>query len=134
MPARNKQMAKKGRQTQALKKSKQKKMLITIGVCVSVVVIVAVALLVLNSTSQSQDRVFTDGHQTITLRDDETFTAELAHETIIGQYTQSTANSVVTVTFTSGGKSVTSRITNDILTIPQEWQDDHGHGTQLKLK
>jgi len=109
-------------------------MLITIGVCVLVVVIVAVALLVLNSTSQSQDRVFTDGHQTITLRDDETFTAELAHETIIGQYTQSTANSVVTVTFTSGGKSVTSRITNDLLTIPQEWQDDHGHGTQLKLK
>jgi len=133
MPARNKQMA-KGRQTYALKKSKQKKLIITLGVCISVIVIIAAALLIFNSASQSQDRVFTDGHQTITLREDGTFTAELAHETKNGQYTESTANSIITVTFTSEGKSATSRITNDILTIPHEWQDDHGHGTQLKLK
>ncbi|MCL2477328.1 hypothetical protein [Candidatus Bathycorpusculum sp.] len=132
MPAQNKQINKYGR-TQALKRSKQKKVLALVCVSVVVIVVVVAALVVFNSPQQSADRVFTDGHQTITLYDDGTFVAALAHDMRGGTYTQNTVNGVVTVTFLSDEVSVTSSIVDDVLSIPKEWQDAHGHGTQLPL-
>ena len=114
-------------------RSKQKKVLALVCVSVVVIVVVVAALVVFNSPQQSADRVFTDGHQTITLYDDGTFVAALAHDMRGGTYTQNTVNGVVTVTFLSDEVSVTSSIVDDVLSIPKEWQDAHGHGTQLPL-
>ena len=73
--------------------------------------------------------------QTITLNSDGSFVAELAHEKREGTYTEKTANNgTITVNFVEGEISVSGRIINGVLTIPKEWQDEHGHGTFLKLK
>ena len=128
-----KQMKKSERQAEAMRKAKQKKIII-ISVCVSIVLIIA-ALLIFNAYQQKDNRVYSDGHQTITLRDDGSFTAALAHnEKWKGRYTEDTKNSVTTVTFVVDRTSVNGSIRNNILTIPDEWQDDHGHGSKLKLK
>ena len=122
-------MNKKERRAQALKKSKQKKIIVA-GVCALVVIAIA-AILIFNAYQQSKNRVYTDGHQTITLRHDGKFTAELAHETRSGTYTEASKDGVITVTFTSNGSSVTCSIVNDSLTLPEEWDDGHGHGSTL---
>ncbi|MCL1805012.1 MAG: hypothetical protein FWG28_03275 [Clostridiales bacterium] len=125
-------MNKKERKAAAIKKARQKKTII-ISVCVSVVAIVTAALVFL-LFPQSKTRVFTDGHQTVTLRRDGTFTAELAHEDREGSYTESKANGTVTVTFIIGGAAVDGSIADGILTLPHEWDDGHGHGTRLRQK
>jgi uncharacterized protein YpmB len=136
VPAQNssKQMGKKGRQARILKRERQKKIII-LSVC-ALFVVISVVVFFSIVFQQSQERVFTDGHQAIILHDDGSFTAELAHETRIGTYVESVANDdgVVTVLFISDGISVTSSIVDNILVIPPEWQDDHGHGTELRLK
>ena len=115
-----------------MKKAKQQK--IIISVCVLAVVVI-IALLIVTSSQQSNNRVYSDGHQTVTLRDDGSFTAVLVHnESWKGTYTENTKNGITTVTFVSEGTTVNGRISNNILTIPDEWQDDHGHGNKLKLK
>ena len=125
-------MNKKERQTQALKKAKQKKM-ITVGVCISIVLVIT-ALLIFNSHQQSKNRIYTDGHQTITLRSDGSFTAVLAHDTRTGTYTENAEADVIIITFISEQKSVSGSIENDYLMLPQEWDDGHGHGSTLTLK
>ena len=125
-------MNKKERQAQAVKKAKQKKM-ITIGVCVSAVVVIF-ALLIFNAYQNSKNRVYTDGYQTVTLHDDGSFIATLAHEMRAGTYEESAENGVITVTFISAGGSVNGSIADDSLTLPEEWDDGHGHGSILMLK
>ena len=132
MSTQNKQMSKKEQRAKAAKKAKIRNGII-ISVCAVAVVLIA-TLVVCNAVRSNKERVYTDGGQTITLRDDGTFTAALAHETRQGTYTESTANTTTTITFTINGTSVSSSIKNNVLTIPIEWQDSHGHGTQLKLK
>lgn len=133
MPTQNRQRNKNGRQAQILKKERQRTVII-LSVCISVVTIFVATFFFLILSPQSDGRVFTDGHQAVMLHDDGSFIAELAHETMKGTYIESTADGVVIVTFISEGKSVTSSITDDVLAIPEEWQDDHGHGTTLRLK
>ena len=125
-------MNKKERQAAALKKAKQKK-IIVISVCTAVVLLIG-AFLIFNAVQQSKNRVYTDGHQTVTLHANGNFSATLAHETRNGTYTENEADGVITVTFVSDGKSAEGNIKNDVLTLPDEWQDDHGHGSKLKLK
>ena len=125
-------MNKKERQALAAKKAKRKKT-ITISVCIAVVAIIA-ALIIFNAYQQNNTRVFTDGHQTVTLSYNGSFTAALAHDTRKGTYTESETDGVITVTFIINGIGVDGNIADNILTIPEEWQDDHGHGTKLRLK
>jgi len=124
-------MNKKKRQVEASKKANQKK--IMISVCLLVVVIIA-ALIVFSSYQQSQTRVFTDGRQTVILYPNGSFAATLTHEAEKGTYTENTADGVTTVTFISEGVAADGSIVNNILTIPEEWDDGHGHGTRLRLK
>ena len=125
-------MNKKERQAQALKKAKQIKML-TVGICVSVALVIT-ALLVFHWQQQRQNRVYTDGHQTVTLRGNGAFTAVLAHETRTGTYAESAGNDAIIVTFISEGESVNGKIANDLLFLPEEWDDGHGHVSQLMVK
>ena len=100
--------------------------------CVAVLLFIA-AFLIFNSVQQRRTRVYTDGHQTVTLHKNGSFSATLAHETKTGTYTEAEVDGVITVAFGSDEKSVEGSIENEILTIPDEWQDDHGHGSKLKL-
>ena len=125
-------MNKKERQAQALKKGKRKK-IIAVGVCV-LVVLVLVALLAVNAYQQGRNRTYTDGYQTLMLRSDGSFTAALSHEVKAGTYVENTEDGVITVTFISEGTSVVGGIENEVLTLPDEWDDGHGHGTTLMLK
>ena len=56
-------MNKKERRAQALKKSKQKKIIVA-GVGALVVIAIA-AILIFNAYQQSKNRVYTDGYQTV---------------------------------------------------------------------
>jgi len=124
-------MNKKERQAEVSKKANQKKVMI--GVFILVVAII-VALIVFSAYQQSQTRTFTDGHQTVILYPNGSFAALLAHESEKGTYTENTENGVITVTFISEGIVADGRIVNNILTLPEEWDDGHGHGMNLRLK
>ena len=125
-------MDKKERKAQALKKAKRKKMIVA-GVC-GLVVLVIVALIIFNAYQRSKIRVYTDGYQKVTLHDDGSFNAVLAHEVRTGTYVESTEDGVIMVTFISGENSVNGSITNDSLALPEEWDDGHGHGSILALE
>ena len=125
-------MNKKERRAQALKKAKQKK-IITISVCVSLALVIT-ALIISSLYQQSKNRVYTDGYQTVTLHDDGSFTAALAHEMRTGTYVENVEGDVVIVTFISEDKNVNGSIENDSLTLPAEWDDGHGHSSILILK
>ena len=125
-------MDKNERREKALKKAKQKKIII-ISVC-AVVVLAIIGLLTFNAYQYGKNRVYTDGYQTATLRDDGSFTVVLSHETKTGTYTENTEGDVITVTFVSEGRSVNGRIEKDALTLPAAWDDGHGHGTTLTLR
>ena len=124
------------KKARAEKKIKRKK-IITITICASVVVVIT-ALFILNYHQSKTDRIFTEGHdhghQTITLHGDGTFTANLAHDRKKGTYTEKTESGITIVYFTFEGTTVNGNIENNILSLPEEWDDHHGHGNRLRLK
>jgi len=128
-------MSKKTRREEARKKEKQKKRkkIITIIVCVAFAIFI-ILLLIFNAIQRKNDRVFTDGHQTVTLHSNGKFIAKLAHDSRTGTYTEMKENGVTTISFIAEGATVAGDITDDVLTIPEEWGDSHGHGSKLKLK
>ena len=125
-------MNKQERRAQALKKSKQRR-IIAAAVCVLAAITIA-AIIITNAYQQSKTRIYTDGHQTITLQHNGKFTAALAHEAESGTYTETSNDGIITVTFTTDENSVTGTIVDDTLNLPEEWDDGHGHGSTLMLK
>ena len=124
---------KKGKQKQAVKMFNRKNLVI-ISICVVIAVVIG-ALIIFNTGQQSGTRVFTAGSQTVTLRDDGTFSAQLAHSVAkSGTYTESVADNITTISFTYNGKTEKGSIVNNVLTLPHEWDDGHGHGTKFTLK
>ena len=124
-------MSKKARREEAIKKEKQKKMIIAL--CVAVLLVVG-ALLAFILNGQSQARVFAGGSQTVTLYRNGKFSARLSHNVQRnGTYTENTVGGMTTISFTSDGTIATGEITGDILTLPDEWDDGHGHGAKLPL-
>ena len=126
-------MNKKERQAAAQKKAKQKKIR-AISLCAAIVLVIA-AIVALSAYQQMGSRVFAYGNVSVTLRKNGAFTAALTHETRRGAYTEEPAeDGVVTVTFVVDGISVQGSIADNILTIPEAWDDGHGHGTMLTLQ
>jgi len=122
---------------QTLKKEKQRKTII-LSVLLLITVIIATIIvfnLIKKNSETNSSRVYTGGGQSVTLKDDSTFEASLAHDVNkTGTYSESSTDSVTTVTFTSGDSVANGSITNDVLTIPQEWNDEgHNHEMNLKL-
>jgi len=124
-------MDKKNRRAAAIKRDKRKKLIIT-SICVAVAVIV-VTLVIYDQLNRNRERVYTDGNQTVTLQTNGAFTASLAHNSISGTYKQKKSNGVTIISFTSDGATVNGSITDNILSIPEEWDDHHGHGSTFKL-
>jgi len=115
------------RRKKAIRKSKQKKTFISI-VC-SVIVLAFLVPFILSAIQQSGARVFSDGFQTITLRRNGTFTAQLFHEAIDnGTYTEASHGSEAVVAFAYNGLVAAGSISGNVLTVPPEWEDTHGHG------
>jgi len=96
-------------------------------------------------------RVFENGNANVRLFPDGTFIANLFHNTkITGTYTEMTAGYETAVLFTysginniSGGISsfestglvtVVGGIVEDVLTIPIDWDDGHGHGMDFAFR
>jgi hypothetical protein len=121
---------KNSRREEAIKRGKRKK---TIRLVVCALVVVAIgALLAYASFTQNGKRIFSDGHQTITLNNNGRFHAELFHENKEGAYTERIDGNIMIITFSYDGTDAEGYIDGDILHIPDEWDDHHGHGTELR--
>jgi hypothetical protein len=120
-------MSRNTRREEAIKREKRKKRII-VGAIVAAAFLIAV-LIILGINQQSQTRVYTDGDQTVTLYDNGNFAARLFHNAgMDGTYTESTIDGETTVSFTYGGTTSVGRIEENVLMIPDEWDDGHGHG------
>jgi hypothetical protein len=125
---------KKNKKKQAAKRGNRKNLIIIASVCIAIVVAIS-ALVIFNATNQqSETRVFTAGNQKVTLSDDGTFSAQLAHGvTKSGTYTENSTGSVTIISFIYDGKTENGNINGNVLTLPNEWDDGHGHGASLIL-
>ncbi|MCL2507679.1 MAG: hypothetical protein FWF05_00740 [Oscillospiraceae bacterium] len=83
-----------------------------------------------------EDRVYGSINTGVMLNADLTFVANLYHGVVkTGTYSESTgSDGVTTVTYTVDGYEVFGTIKNDVLTIPPEWSDSHGHGSTFALQ
>jgi hypothetical protein len=92
------------------------------------------------STMQEYIRVFENGNANIRLFPDGTFIANLFHNIkITGTYTEMTDGREIAVLFTHSCAdnalvTVVGGIVNDILTIPEDWDDGHGHGMDFAYR
>ena len=118
----------------ARKRAKRKKIIIWV-VSITAIVAIAVAVTLYIVNQQDSRRVYVSDDQTITLNDDGTFEAVLYHGlNISGTYTESTEGSVVIITYFHDGITATGSLSGNVLNIPDEWQDDHGHSYNFTLK
>ena len=133
------------RKEQAQRKARQKN-LIFIGV--AAVAVIAVALWIFSLTqpeeqvqnpgeTQLDGRLYANVDYSVTMFNDGTFKAELAHgEVKEGTFMEINAGDMTLVAFfTDGGEEAENGvIDNDVLTIPDEWADGHaGHDNLLPL-
>jgi len=126
-------MKKEDRRAKAMQKNKRKKQLI-VTVCASVAVVIALALIFM-IVQHGKTRVFGDGAQAVTLRDDGTFAAKFYHgEARSGTYTEQVENGATIISFMDDDKTEIGYIMSNVLTIPAEWDDGHGHGTYFTLQ
>jgi len=115
------------------------KKIMGIIICIVIVVIVVTAIIV-NILQNRNARVFTDGTQTITLRENGTFTAELYHGVIrSGDYKEMSMmgedGEFIVVFFQEKNVETTGGfLVDNILTYPEDWDDIHGHNRNLELR
>ena len=91
---------------------------------------------------QGQIRVFENGNANIRLFPDRTFIANLFHNTkITGTYTEMTDRRETAVLFSGQDSSseaspvtVVGGIVDGVLTIPEDWDDSHGHGMDFAYR
>ena len=121
---------KKVKREMEAKQAKTKKVIVISAV---VVVFLAIAaLFVYDAVMKSGTEFYSDGHQSVRLFSDGTFTAELYHGVrYSGTYEKIGQGDDFSIAYTSGDVTVTGEVTGRLLHIPEEWQDDHGHGTVL---
>ena len=132
---------KKARREEALKRNRRKKIVLTAG-CVVIAAVVVVLLTFnarrqgnVNADRQSEERIFTDGRQTVTLYSNGAFAAQLLHNNKKdGTYRETAEGNSTTVIFLHEGTTVNARLVNNAFIIPDEWDDSHGHNKILRLK
>jgi len=121
------------RRQEAMKRDKRKKRIIA-AVCGAVLVTIAV-LLIVGHVQQRGTRTFISGRNSVTLNADGTFRAVLPHGVErSGTFTETTTDGVTTVSFNQGGTTVHANIEDNVLTIPDEWDDGHGHPRNYTLQ
>ena len=131
-PAGKTPLGKQARRELARKKAKRNRMIaITV---VSAVLLIAATLITYTVIQNSLAEVYTDGEQTVSLRPNGRFRAELAHENYRGSYKKTEEDGATVVTLTYGKASVVAHLYDDQMELPEEWNDDHGHGDVLTKK
>ena len=111
----------------AEKKAKQKRLII-ICVCVLTALVIA-GISLYFFTGQKSTETFGLNGQTVQLFADGKFSASLAHSVQkSGTYTKRTENGGIVVSFNINGKIENGWIINNALYLPDEWDDNHGHG------
>ena len=146
--SRKAQIKKKAQRELEMKKAKRRKKIV-IGVIAVLLLALAIAIAVSvlsgnggnggtggndgsGEVSEAAFEVFSDGTQTVMLLPDGTFAATLAHEeSENGTFTKETAGDKTLIGFDTVEGTVFGTIEGDVLYIPEEWQDDHGHGSAL---
>jgi len=126
---------KQARREAAIKKAKKKRTAIII-VC-SVIAVALAAVIVWQVVRNIGNETYSDGYAAVRLYADGSFKANLYHDDDVyeGIYTKKTESGRVVVTFfTNDGQTCDGTIVNNTLSIPHEWQDDHGHGSALPKK
>ena len=116
------------RKEKAAKKTKQKKMLI---LCICSLMILAVAGIALYSALMNKNtEIYGYYGQTVQLLENGNFSAMLAHNVRKnGTYTKRIEDDRITVIFNVNGNIELGWIINNVLHIPTEWDDGHGHGS-----
>jgi len=140
----SKEKAKALRKEKAIKKARRKT-IILVSIFALVVITVAVVGIfarrqnnsqvtaqiretAVESTSR-QAEVYSLGRQTVTLLEDGTFSASLAHGVRKnGTYSRIEESGGTMVSFNVNGNEEVGWIANDSLHLPHEWDDNHGHG------
>ncbi len=106
----------------------KKKRRIKIAVLIIAAVLLATGLtltLIFTLAPLSPEGKYVNESQSITLNEDGTFSATLAHESKSGTYKVKGA----AITFTVGGTDYKGSISSKKITIPSEWNDEHDHGS-----
>jgi len=131
--SKNAQLKKKVRQEVKMKKAKQKKKIVII---VLAVLLIALAIAIAISLSGGDGtETYSDGHQTLKLFPDGTFTVELFHGfTRNGSYvkTEGEKAGVTSIMFFTEEGYALGEIEDGVFHIPDDWADDHGHGSELR--
>ena len=100
-----------------------------------VVIATVSAVGLIQQRGQEGPRIYTNGRSTISLRADGTFRASLPHGVVRnGTYSEVSIDGIITVAFVEGGITVNGTINGNVLTIPNEWDDGHGHPRNYILR
>jgi len=113
-----------------LKKTKRKNLMV-VSFCV-LAVVVALAFVIHSVVRQSNVETYRDGGQMVQLHPDGNFAATLAHNVNkIGTYSKTVDGDRTIVTFNINGVEEVGWIENNVLRMPDEWDDGHNHGNLL---
>ena len=118
--------SKKAKREEELKKAKRNKMITIIAVAAAVVILAGAIILKIMLPDSTEK--YSDGGQTVSLRSNGTFNATLYHNV---QYNGTYEKVSGGVNFTYDGQTSCASIQGDALELPEEWGDDHGHGSIL---
>ena len=125
----------KNKRREAAQKKAKKKRLAMLAMCATFVV-VAVVVGIVYTVTRPYVRVFgATGGESITLHEDGTFTASLAHNTVLsGTFTEEVDGDVTAISFIQGGNTISTQIEGDVMTMPNQWRSacrTHSHATEL---
>ena len=132
-------MGKSAKAKQARKRAKRKKIIITV-VCIVIAAIIIAALVFYFLYQQTGDqqvgeRVYALDDSAVTLHEDGSFNALLFHGAgYSGTYSEDTQGDVTIISFIYDGITATGWIIGNGLTLPDEWDDGHGHGHEFILR
>jgi len=130
--SRRRALTKAERRTMAIKRSKRNRLIaVSIGAAMAIFFI---SLAVYSVTRpEIGSRLYATGPQSITLYDDGRFSFVDCRSVRTGRFTEIINGDGVTVRFTNNSGTVYGNITDDILTIPNEWDSGKGHSPRLRL-
>ena len=121
---------KKARRELAIKKAKLKRRII-ISLC-SVLVLAFIAAVIITVVFNAGTQTYSDGYATVELRPNGKFSAVLYHnERYNGVYTTSESGGATLIHLSYNDITAIAMVTDMGFIFPDEWFDDHGHGSVL---
>jgi hypothetical protein len=127
-------MSKNAIRAKAVKQKQKKRILISVCAVLAMFVLVIVIYSCSRSKQQNTEttEIYSRFGQTVQLYPDGKFIAILAHNVRkSGTYTKTNESGRITVSFYVNNNVEIGWIINNVLHIPREWDDGHGHGNML---